>query len=97
MTASPLPGEAPPFIQSTWVTSDGYFYILRLEDMEVSHRKFYTGIKVLKAAWMRVLVHAFRLTSAAGTSTLLTRTGWAPPGALSTAAGLARGMTSRFT
>ena len=39
--------------QSAWLTPEGYFYALRLEDMDVASKKFATGIKVLKATWPR--------------------------------------------
>ena len=60
-----LPEESPPFIQSVWLTSEGYFYVLRLEDMEVASKKFATGIKVLKARPTHICAGWLRLSSAA--------------------------------
>ena len=48
-----LPGELPPYIQSTWVSAEGYCIIFNLEDMEVANQKFLTSIKVLGVAWLR--------------------------------------------
>eukprot|EP00435_Cladocopium_sp_Y103_P010615 s4114_g2.t1 len=39
---SALPGEQPPWTRNVWATSDGYFYVLRLQQAEVSHRAFDT-------------------------------------------------------
>ena len=43
-----LPGERPPHTSSLWVTADGYFYSMRLEPADVSHRSFKTPTFVLK-------------------------------------------------
>ena len=47
-----LPGETPPYIQSLWVSPDGYFYSFALQPAEVTHRAFLTATPVLKVLWI---------------------------------------------
>eukprot|EP00435_Cladocopium_sp_Y103_P005068 s4654_g1.t1 len=46
-----LPFSEPPWTRSVWATSDGYFYVLRLQQAEVSHRAFVTPTLLAKAPW----------------------------------------------
>ena len=50
-----LPGEQPPTTRSLWATSDGYFYVLRLQQADVSHRAFVTPTLLAKAPWYSLM------------------------------------------
>ena len=46
---SQIVNEPPPYHQSLWLTSDGYFYTLTMVPADVSHKNFKTTTWLLKA------------------------------------------------
>ena len=46
---SQIVNEPPPYHQSLWLSSDGYFYTLSLAPAEISHKNFKSGSWILKA------------------------------------------------
>ena len=46
---SQIVNEPPPYHQSLWLSSDGYFYTLSLAPADISHKNFKSGSWILKA------------------------------------------------
>ena len=46
---SQIVNEPPPYHQSLWLTSDGYFYTLTMVPADVPHKNFKTTTWLLKA------------------------------------------------